>query len=434
LFEHPYAEEDPVELHTPEHLAVAREAARKSIVLLKNDGVLPLAAGSTIALVGPLADERLGMLGGYSFPVHLVAARVEGARGLRATLKEALEARDRSHVIYRRGCDILHSRPDEPAVFPGELSSGGRAPKSYVSCDESMIPDAVEAARAADVVILAAGDLAGLFLSGTVGEGSDTSSLDLPGVQPKLLDALLDTGKPVILLLSSGRPYCIGRGSSDAAAVLSAGLPGEEGPEAIVDVLYGDASPGGRLPVSMPKSAGAMPYFYNHAMKAPGTPVQVDFGAVYPFGFGLSYTSFDLSEFELDHDAVSADGDITLHCLVENTGPRTGDEVVQIYIRDLYASRVRPILELKAYRRVTLKPGESAKISFAIPCDMLGFTGAEGRRIVEPGEFELALGTSSRDILFRTIFTVTGKVRALGESWRMKSSTRVEHLRATPIL
>lgn len=429
LFENPYSDEAAVALNTPEHRAIAAEAAAGSIVLLKNDGVLPLASGGTVALIGPVADDPLAMLGGYSFPVHLVAARIDGATGMRRTLRTAFEERGVQRVLYSRGCDILTGRPTEAAVFPGELGVDGSSQQSCISRDESQIPAAVETARQADLIILAVGDLAGLFLSGTVGEGSDVSSLALPGVQMKLMDTILDLGKPVVIVVAGGRPYNIGRGFREASAVIHAGLPGEAGPQAITDVLYGTVNPGGKLPVSIPRTAGAMPFFYNHKLKSAGTPIQPEFGAEYPFGFGLSYTTFELSGFELPRATVSTADTVEIRCEIANRGIVPGDEVVQLYVRDLYASSVRPVMELKAFKRVRLEPGETARLLITVPCDMLSFTGEKGDRIVEPGDFEFMIGTSSRDILFRRTVTVEGPLRTLPENWNMQSSVEVERSR-----
>ncbi len=420
LFENPFTSEEAIELNTDAHRAVAREAAENSVVLLKNDGALPLKPGGTLALIGPIGDDPLAMLGGYAFPVHLVASGASGAAGMRTTLRGALEKRGAHRIVWQKGCDVLFDRPKEPAVFPGELGSDGSVQKSWISRDESGIDAAVEAARQADQVILAVGDMAGLFLSGTVGEGSDVASLDLPGVQTKLMDAILDLGKPVVIVISSGRPYNLGRGFREAAAVLQAWLPGQEGPDAIADILYGTTNPGGKLPVSIPRSAGAMPFFYNHKMKSAGTPVQSDFGAVYPFGFGLSYTTFELSDFALERSSVRTDETIVVRCALTNSGAVAGDEVVQLYVRDIYASSVRPVMELKGFKRMSVAPGQKITVRFTVPCDMLSFTGSAGQRIVEPGEFELMVGTSCRDIRFRSVVVLEGDARVLPENWAMQ--------------
>ena len=420
LFENPYVDDGAVQLNTAPHRAVAREAAGKSQVLLKNNGILPLKPGGTLALIGPIADDPLSMLGGYAFPVHLLASGAEGAAGMQTTLKDALEARRAHTILFHKGCDVLYGRPKEPAVFPGELGSEGSAQKSWVSRDESGISAAVETARNADLVILAVGDMTGLFLSGTVGEGSDVSSLDLPGVQMKLMNAILDLGKPLVIVISSGRPYNLGRGFREASAVLQAWLPGQEGPAAIADVLYGTINPGGKLPVSIPHSAGAMPFFYNHKLKSAGTPVQAEFGAEYPFGYGLSYSKFELSEFVVERNRVHTDESIVVGLVLANCGPVDGDEVVQLYTREIYASSVRPVMELKGFKRITVAAQRKVAVRFELPCDMLSFTGAAGDRIVEPGDIEIMVGTSSRDIRFRGLVTLEGEVRTLPQAWAMQ--------------
>lgn len=425
LFENPYVDEGAVELNSPESRALAKEAADKSIVLLKNDGALPLKSDANIALIGPLGDDRLGMLSGYAYPVHHVVHEVEENRSEFPTLKEELEKRSEGRIVYHKGCDILSGRPKESVVFPGEIGMEGAHQTSNISYDESGIAEAVEAARSADTIVLAVGDLPGLFLSGTVGEGSDTTSLELPGVQMKLLDAVLDLGKPVAVVVMSGRPYNLERGFDQAAAVVQAWLPGEAGGAAIADVLYGALNPGGKLSVSIPHGAGAMPFFYNYKMKSAGTPIQREFGARYPFGFGLSYTKFELTEFQLEAQSVDSAGEIALSCSLTNVGDRPGDEVVQLYVRDLYASLVRPVSELKGFRRVHLEPAASAHLRFVLPCDMLSYTRAENERVVEPGEFEIMLGTSCKDIAFRQTITVTGNERILSARWRMQSEVTV---------
>lgn len=426
LFEHPYADEGSIELNTKESRMVAAEAAVKSMVLLKNNGVLPLATDGIIALIGPLADDRLCMLGGYSFPVHVIAEGLgQGDENRIVTLREVLSERMGTDLVYAKGCDVLTGRPKESPVFPGEIGIEGNVQKTHISYDESGIPAAVETARKADRIVVVLGDLAGLFLTGTVGEGSDVTSLRLPGVQQNLLRALLTLRKPLIVVLINGRPYNLGDGFEKADAVLEAWLPGQEGAEAIANILFGHANPGGKLPVSVPKTAGAMPFFYNYKIKSAGTPIQPDFGAVFPFGFGLSYTRFAFDDFSAGDSPVPMDGEVKFSFRVTNTGEREGDEVVQIYIRDLYASLVRPVRELKGFKRLTLGPGESARVSCVVPTDVLSFTGPKYVRIVEPGEFEFLVGTSSKDIHFRHTVRLEGTVRSLPGAWRMKTTMEV---------
>ncbi len=426
LFEHPYADEGAIVLNSPDHARLAEEAALRSIVLLTNDGLLPLANGGTTALIGPLADDPLAGLSGYSFPAHLIlTARSESDTRWTKTLREALTERSEGgRLLYAAGCAILSDRPREAPVFPGDVGAGTSA--SPVSRDESGIAEAVTLASKADRIIVAVGDLAGLFLSGTVGEGSDASSLELPGVQQKLLDALLDLGKPTVVVLLNGRPYNLGSAYRRANAVIEAWLPGQGGAEAVARILFGEASPGGRLPLSVAKTAGAMPYFYNHKLKAGGTPVQPDFGALYPFGFGLTYTTFAYSDFSVERTSVPVDGEIRLSCVVRNTGTRDGEEVVQLYVRDLYATLVRPVMELKGFKRVSLKAGSALRVRFALPVDMLNFTSTGTTRVVEPGEFEVMIGSSSEEAKFTARIAVSGALRTLPARWRMQSVATTE--------
>jgi beta-glucosidase len=270
------------------------------------------------------------------------------------------------------------------------------------------------------------GDLAGLFQTGTVGEGSDADSLDLPGVQQQLLEAVVATGKPVVVVLTSGRPYNLGGLEDRVAAFVWAFAGGQEGGPALVEVLTGAVEPSGRLSVSVPKNVGAVPYYYNHKMKSAGTPIARHFGSRYPFGHGQSYTSFEYADLRLDAAEVDTAGEIRLRFAVRNTGARRGVAVPQLYARDLLASVVRPVKELKGFARVELLPGETATVAMAVPADVLSFTGLENRRIVEPGEIELQLGASSADIRLRTTVTLTGTTRTLGREWRMESRCEVE--------
>lgn len=431
LFEHPYTDEGAVSFNTKEHRELASEAAAKSIVLLKNDGLLPLSPDRKTALIGPLADEHNAMFCGYSFPIHV-------ANGMRApesstrygkTLREALGERIAGEGLrYRRGCAILGKKPEQTPVFPGDLEAGTREQPETVSYDRSGIEEAVAVASEADQIVLAVGDIAGLFLSGTVGEGSDTDSLRLPGVQQELLEALLATGKPIAVVLINGRPYNLGEGFDRANAVLEAWLPGQQGGEVVADILLGAREPGGRLPVSLPRSAGAMPYFYNHKLKAAGTPVQKEFGAVFPFGHGLSYTRFEYSDFSLETPEAPVNGEITLSLVVTNRGDREGDEVVQLYVRDVLATRVRPVKELKGFRRLTLPAGGSSRVRFRLPVDMLAYTMDGTRRVVEPGAFELQIGSSAQDVKWRETARVTGALRELPKNWRMLCETEVSPL------
>jgi beta-xylosidase len=222
--------------------------------------------------------------------------------------------------------------------------------------------------------------------------------------------------------MTSGRPYALNGLEAQAAAVMMAFQPGQEGAEALADLLTGQANPSGRLVVSIPKSAGAVPYYYNHKLKSAGTPVAYHFGSKYCFGYGLSYTRFEYRELNIQQDRVPIDdGTINLSVELENSGEREGSEVVQVYVRDVYASLVRPVKELKAFKRVTLQPKQRAVVSFGIPVDMLNFTNRDNRRTIEAGEFEIMVGASSSDIKLKRRVEVVGENRLLGRSWRMES-------------
>jgi hypothetical protein len=243
------------------------------------------------------------------------------------------------------------------------------------------------------------------------------------------LREVLATGTPTIIVMTSGRPYSLNGLEEKAAAVLMAFQPGQEGADAIADLLTGKTNPSGRLVVSIPKNAGAVPYYYNHKLKSGGTPIAYHFGSKYSFGYGLSYTHFVYSHLTIHSAQVDIhNGTIALSFNLENAGEREGCEVVQVYVRDVYASLVRPVKELKAFQRVTLRPKQSALVSFAIPVDMLNFTNENNQRMVEAGEFELMVGASSNDIRLKGSIEVVGKNRVLDKFWRMESQMKMEVL------
>jgi len=437
LFENPYVDENKVFLKSDRAKDLAKEVALQSIVLLENKGILPLNATQEpkVAVIGPTADDQLALFSGYSFPVHLIIAnmqeeRVEYAKTPLQVLSERFGS---DHVRYAKGCDILTERQSQAPVFPGDVDSdvaAGSERISPISRCTSSIQEAVDCARQSDVAIVFVGDLAGLFQTGTVGEGSDTDSLQLPGVQEQLLQEVIATGTPTVIVMTSGRPYILNGLEDRAGAVLMAFQPGQEGAEAIADLLTGKANPSGRLVVSIPRNVGAVPYYYNHKLKSAGTPIAYHFGSKYCFGYGLSYTRFAYGPLAVEQDRVDIDsGTVTLSFTVENNGEREGCEVVQVYVRDLYASQVRPVKELKAFQRVMLQPKEKALVRFNIPVDMLNFTNRDNQRMVEAGEFEFMVGPSSSDIKLRGRVEVVGKDRLLDRRWRMESRGQVELMR-----
>ncbi|MCE0495199.1 glycoside hydrolase family 3 N-terminal domain-containing protein [Vibrio salinus] len=426
LFEHPYTPIPENDLPSEKARNLAYQVAAESIVLLKNNGILPLNKTIRLALIGATADDQLAMLGGYSFPVHLILSSLSSKDKVATTVKEALETHF-SHIKYRKGCDILTKRQAGAPVFPGDVDLAiSQTQTSPISQDTSGIAETDSILNDCEAAIVCVGDLAGLFQTGTVGEGSDTDSLTLPGVQQILLDHALDSGKPVIVLVTGGRPYHLGRAEEEAAAILYGWAPGQEGARAVADILCGELNPSGKLTLSFPKSAGAVPYYYNHKLKSGGTPIAYHFGSRYNFGFGLSYTSFDYSDFSITETDVAQTDTINITMTISNTGHYQGADVVQLYVRDQHATLVRPIRELKGFAKVTLKPGEQRRLHFALPVDMLNFTNHQHQRIVEPGSFELMIGRSSADIVFRDVVKVTGKPRILPENWRMICHTRCD--------
>ena len=317
----------------------------------------------------------------------------------------------------------MHEVEFHEPVFPGDVEDSATLKlNSPLSTRLDLIPEAVAAAESADIAIVCVGDLSGIFQTGTVGEGSDVDTLNLPGVQQQLLDAVAATGTPTIVVLTSGRPYNLGGQEPKLAAQVMAFFGGEQGGTALANVLTGQTEPSGRLTLSVPRSAGACPYFYNHKFKSSGTPVARHFGSDYPFGHGLSYTSFDYSDLAFEADRIEIEtGMLRASLTVTNTGDRKGVAVPQLYIRDRVASVVRPVKELKAFGRLELPPGGSARVTFAVPTDMMSFTGPKGARIVEPGDIDIMIGASNTDIALQGTITLTGKTRDIPENWRMQS-------------
>jgi len=407
LFEQPFVDVDAVAAvtDTPAQRALAQRVARKSMVLLRNDGVLPLRPDlATVAVVGPNADRARHLFGDYTYPAHIESLRemrsednvfsipipegtdfgdgIVRAGSVLASLQERLG----SDVRYAKGCDVNSD------------STEGFA-------------EAVTLASASDVAVMVMGDKAGMTDDCTSGESRDRASLDLPGVQEDLVRAVVATGTPVVLVLVAGRPSGSAWIHEHCAAVLMAWLPGQEGAGAIADVLVGDVSPGGKLPISYPRTVGQVPTYYGHKVSGgrshwKGDYVDVPSSPLYPFGYGIGYTSFALSEAAVEQDEVTWSDAVTVRARIANTGERSGDEVVQLYIRDPEGTVTRPVLELKSFARITLEPGESKVITFELPVSQVGFYDRDLRYVVEPGVIEVFVGTSARDLLEAGFFTV----------------------------
>lgn len=379
LFRDPYrfsdAARERANVATPAFRAAARDVARKSMVLLKNDGALPLAASARkIAVIGPLADSKPDMIGSWA---------AQGDRQGSVTVLEGIRARAKgAAVTYAKGVSYRFEDAGKTDGFD----------------------EALAAARDADVIVAAMGE----YYDYT-GEAASRTSLDLPGNQQALLEALKATGKPVVLVLLSGRPNSIGWAAENANAILEAWYPGTMGGHAVADVLFGDYNPSGKLPVTFPRNVGQVPIFYN--MKNTGRPYTADKqgqkylsryldvpnSPLYPFGFGLSYTTFGYSPVTLDKAQIRPGETLTASVTVTNTGKRAGEEVVQLYVRDLVGSVTRPVKELKGFRKLMLRPGEARKISFTLSDKDLAFHRADMSYGAEPGDFKLWIGPSSAE-------------------------------------
>ena len=366
----------------PRHRAAARDAARQSIVLLKNDGdVLPLARTlGTVAVVGALADDSAAVLGAWAG-----AGRPADARSVLAGIRAAVPG---TRVAYAPGYRPL------PRGFEAAVEAG-------LSADSTGFAEAVRAAQGADAVVLVVGEPHEFS-----GEAASRASIGLPGVQEALARRILALGKPTVVVLMNGRPLAIPYLAEAAPAILETWHLGTEMGDAVADVLFGDYNPGGKLPATFPRSEGQIPLYYNH--KNTGRPVGPTFEKyksryldapntpLFPFGFGLSYTTFGYANLRLDAPRLAAGGTITVSVDVTNTGARAGDEVVQLYVRDEVRSTTPPVRELKGFRRVALQPGQTRTVTFTLSPDDLQFWGLDGAWTTEPGFFTVYVGGSSQ--------------------------------------
>ena len=380
-----------LDLDPPASRALARELAEASVVLLANDGTLPLRSDVRLAVVGPQADDPAALFGCYTFPRHVGVHHAGLPLGVDApTLLAALrEELPHAAIEHVPGCGV--TGPDR----------GG-------------IPAAVRAAARADVCVAVLGDRAGLFGQGTSGEGCDVADLRLPGVQGELLEAVIGTGTPVVLVLLAGRPYALGAYADRLAAAVLAFFPGQQGGPAVAGVLSGRVEPSGRLPIGVPREPGGQPATYlTPALGHHSDVSTVDPTPLYPFGHGLSYTEFAWEDPRVDRTEMPTDGTVALSLTVRNTGARPGTEVVQLYLHDPLAQVTRPVARLVGYARVPLRPGEARRVTFRVHADLSSFTGRDGRRVVEPGELELQLAASSLDVRHVARVRLTGPQRVV---------------------
>lgn len=396
LFKDPYKYCDlkrpAKDIFNKEHRKVAREIATKSFVLLKNENdMLPLKKKGNIALIGPLANTRTNMPGTWS-----VAATPDRYSTLLEGLKNAVEGK--ANVLYAQGSNLMYD-----AEYQTRATMFGREiPRKD---DKELLQEAIEVAKKSDVIVAALGESSEMS-----GESSSRSELRMPDAQHDLLKALLATGKPVILLHFSGRPTVMTWENENVPAILNVWFGGSESADAICDVLFGDVVPSGKLTTTFPQNEGQLPLYYNH--KNTGRPlaegrwfekfrsnyIDVSNDPLYPFGYGLSYTTFSYSDMKLSNSKMDANGNITASIVVKNTGNYDADEVVQLYIRDVVGSITRPVKELKGFKRIHLKKGESQVVEFTITPEMLKFYDYDLNYVCEPGDFDVIIGPNSKDV------------------------------------
>ncbi|MCT4287879.1 beta-glucosidase BglX [Elizabethkingia anophelis] len=401
LFDDPYRYTDEkrskAEVFNKANREEARNIAAQSMVLLKNDKqILPLKTSGTVAVIGPLANNNENMTGTWS-----VASRTKDAVSIMTGLKETIKG---VNFIYAKGSNVFYdAKMEEKATMFGKVSNRDSRSK------EALLKEAVETAKKADVVVLAIGETAELS-----GESSSRTNIEIPQAQKDLLTELKKTGKPIVMVLFTGRPLVLNDENKQADAIVNAWFAGSEAGYAIADVLYGKVNPSGKLPMTFPRSVGQVPIYYN--AKNTGRPLSDDKSdkcefekfrsnyidecntPLFPFGFGLSYTSFGYSDVELSKTQLSGNDQLTASITLTNNGKYDGNEVVQLYIRDMVGSVTRPVKELKGFQKVFLKAGESKKVSFTITPEDLKFYNSELKYDWEAGEFDIMIGTNSHDV------------------------------------
>ncbi len=430
LFENPYVDADaaPAIFDTAEQRRLAARVARESIVLLKNEGdLLPLSRDlKTLAVIGPSADSIRLLQGDYHYPSHLEGILFGAASDVAAAPRpEAAGATDleryfvsmvsvlqgiqnkvgrQMKILTARGCDLL-----------GDSTEG--------------FAEAVEVARRADAVVVVVGGKSGLVEGCTTGEFVDCADLGLTGVQQALVEAVVSAGTPTVVVLINGRPLALPWIAEHVPAVLEAWLPGEEGGNAIADILFGDSPPGGKLPVSLSRSVGQVPVYYGHkpsgGRSARGDYADLPAKPLFPFGHGLSYTRFEYTGLELSTPQVSANAVVDVHVKVTNAGSRLGEEVVQLYVHQAAVGITRPVKQLKGFQRIALRPGETRQLTFRFDVSQLAFYDQDMQFVIEPGQVDVLVGSSSEDIRLRGSFEIVGERRLLQPSDLMPTTVIV---------
>lgn len=428
LFDNPYVEPAKTKtvFETPEQRQLARKVAQESIVLLKNENnLLPLSKDvRSIAVIGPNAHSMRNMIGDYAYACHIETllnmtetfdtARPEHVdlsdKDLYVSMVTILDGikekvSKNTEVLYAKGCDVL-----------GEDTSG--------------FAEAVEIAKKADVAIVVVGDRSGLIHGCTSGEARDRCDLNLTGKQEELIKAVHATGTPVVVVLVNARPLSIGWIHENVPAIVEAWLPGEEGGRAVADVLFGDYNPGGKLPISFPRTVGQVPVYYSHKPSGGrshwlGDYVEGSTKPLYPFGYGLSYTTFEYGNLQITPQDVDVSGQVCIQVDVTNTGKMAGDEVVQLYVHVPARNVTRPVKELKGFKRVSLNPGQTKTVIFELPVALLGFYDENMDFVVEPGKVDVFIGSSSEDIRVTGEFNLVGEKLIIGNNKKFTTKVMV---------
>lgn len=411
IFESPYVDTRVIEFDTTSDRAVARELAQKSIVLLKNDApILPLSKDiKSLAVIGPNADSVRNLFGDYTYPAHIeTLIEMQSDNPLGVTAPEGINVENledfipaisilqaiketvsqETQVTYAKGCDVI----------------GG---------SHAGFATAVDVAKSADVAVMVMGDKAGLTDDCTSGEARDRAVLDLPGVQQDLVKAIYETGTPIVLVLLTGRPVTLNWMADKVPAILEAWFPSEEGGPAVADVLFGDVNPSGKLPITFPRSVGQVPIFYGHRPSGGRSMWKIDYvetstQPLYPFGYGLSYTTFEYENLRIETNNPTAGSMVTILVKVTNIGDLAGDEIVQLYTHITRASVTRPLKELKGFKRVSLQSGETRTVKFDINVDQFAYYNIDMRYVVTPGKVEIMVGRSALDLPLQGEFIIDG--------------------------
>jgi len=428
LFERPYVDTGHVAevFETADQRMLAREIAQKTMVLLKNDGdLLPLDKDIvSLAVIGPNADNSRNLLGDYTYPAHI------------ESLIESMVSNP-----FNQALPESITLPEQPVPMISILAAirGKVSPQTQVryaqGCEvngdsTAGFAQAVEIARQSDVAVLVVGGKSGLTNDCTCGEARDRAELGLPGVQEALVRAIYDTGTPVVVVMVDGRPLAIPWIARHVPAILEAWLPGEEGAQAVTDTLFGDANPGGKLPMSFPYAVGQLPVYYNLKPSGgrshwKGDYVEMTTRPLFPFGHGLSYTRFDLSGFRMSPEQARVGETVAISVDVRNVGLHIGDEVIQLYVHDVISTVTRPVKELKGFKRITLKPAECRTVTFYLAVKQLAFHDRHMQFVVEPGNVEVMIGSSSTQIHWTGTLQIVGETTPIGADKVFFSAVKV---------